>query len=67
MPWNINTPKTHPARKKNPTESLAKQLQTSQELTTNNTTQPKDTWIKQLTQGKCHKELTLVRPVKSTS
>jgi hypothetical protein len=28
MPWNKNTPKTQPARKKNPTQSLAKQLQT---------------------------------------
>jgi hypothetical protein len=32
-PWNKNTPKTQPARKENPTQSLAKQLQTDQELT----------------------------------
>jgi hypothetical protein len=38
-PWNRNTPKTQPARKKNPSQSLAKQLQTVQELTSNNTTQ----------------------------
>jgi hypothetical protein len=38
-PWNKNTPKTQPARKENPTQSLAKQLQTDQELTSNNTTQ----------------------------
>jgi hypothetical protein len=29
-------------------------------------TQPKDTWIQQLTRGKSHKGLTPVRPVKST-
>jgi hypothetical protein len=38
-PWNRNTLKTEPARKKNPTQSQAKQLQTYQELTNNNTTQ----------------------------
>jgi hypothetical protein len=38
-PWNRNTIKTQPARKKNPTQSLAKQLQTGQELTNNSTTQ----------------------------
>jgi hypothetical protein len=38
-PWNKNTPKTQPMRKKNPTQSLAKQHQTGQELTSNNTTQ----------------------------
>jgi hypothetical protein len=38
-PWNRNIPKTQPARKKNPTQSLAKQLQTGQELTNNTTTQ----------------------------
>jgi hypothetical protein len=37
-PWNKNTPKTQPARKKNPLQNLAKQLQTDQELTNNNTT-----------------------------
>jgi hypothetical protein len=37
--WNKNTPKTQPARKKNPTEILAKQFHTSQELTNNSTTQ----------------------------
>jgi hypothetical protein len=38
-PWNKNTPKTQPARKKNLTQSLAKQLQIDQELTSNTTTQ----------------------------
>jgi hypothetical protein len=38
-PWNKNTPKTQPARKKNPTQSLAKQLQTDRELTRSTTTQ----------------------------
>jgi hypothetical protein len=38
-PWNKNTPKTQPARKKNPSQNLAKQLQTVQEMTSNNTTQ----------------------------
>jgi hypothetical protein len=37
--WNKDTPKIQPARKKNPTQNLAKQLQTDQELTSNNTTQ----------------------------
>jgi hypothetical protein len=30
-PWNKNTPKTQPAWKEKPTQSLAKQLQTDQE------------------------------------
>jgi hypothetical protein len=38
-PWNKNTLKTQPARKKDPTQSQAKQLQTDQELTRNKTTQ----------------------------
>jgi hypothetical protein len=39
-PWKKNTLKTQPARKKkNPTKSLAKQLQIDQELTSNNTPQ----------------------------
>jgi hypothetical protein len=38
-PWNKNTPKTQPARKENPTQSLAKQLQTDQEQTSSTTTQ----------------------------
>jgi hypothetical protein len=38
-PWNKNTPKTQPAQKENPTQSLAKQLQTDQELTRSTTTQ----------------------------
>jgi hypothetical protein len=38
-PWNKNTPKTQLARKENPTQSLAKQLQTDQELTSSTTTQ----------------------------
>jgi hypothetical protein len=36
-PWNRNTPKTQPARNKNPTQSLTKHLQNYQELTSNNT------------------------------
>jgi hypothetical protein len=36
-PWNKNTPKTQPARKVNPTQSLAKQHQTDQEQTNNTT------------------------------
>jgi hypothetical protein len=38
-PWNKNTSKTQPVKKKNPTQSLTKHLQTCQELTSNNTTQ----------------------------
>jgi hypothetical protein len=38
-PWNKNIPKTQPAREENPTQSLAKQLQTDQELTSSTTTQ----------------------------
>jgi hypothetical protein len=38
-PWNKNTPKTQPARKENPTQSLTKQLQRDQELTSSTTTQ----------------------------
>jgi hypothetical protein len=38
-PWNQNTPKTQLARKKNPSQTQEKHLQTSQELTSNNTTQ----------------------------
>jgi hypothetical protein len=38
-PRNKNTPKTQPARKENPTQSLAKQLQIDQELTSSTTTQ----------------------------
>jgi hypothetical protein len=41
-PWNKNTLKTQPTRKENPTQILAKQLQTDQEQT-NNTTAPKHT------------------------
>jgi hypothetical protein len=37
--WKNNTPKTQPARTKNPTQNLAKQLQTGQEQTSNTTTQ----------------------------
>jgi hypothetical protein len=36
-PWNKDTPKTQPARKKNPTQSLARQHQNDQELTSNST------------------------------
>jgi hypothetical protein len=38
-PWNKNTPKTQPARKKSPSQTQAKYLQNSQERTSNNTTQ----------------------------
>jgi hypothetical protein len=38
-PWNKNTPKTQPAWKKKPTQSVAKQLQTGQEQTSSTTTQ----------------------------
>jgi hypothetical protein len=38
-PWNRNTSKTQLARNKNPTQSLAKQHRTGQELTSNSTTQ----------------------------
>jgi hypothetical protein len=38
-PWNKNTSKTQPARKENPTQSLPKQLQTDQELTSSTKTQ----------------------------
>jgi hypothetical protein len=38
-PWNKNTPKTKPARKKNPSQNQAKHLQIRQELTSINTTQ----------------------------
>jgi hypothetical protein len=60
-PWSRNTTKTQTARKKNPTQSLAKQHQNGQELTSNSTT--KDTWIKKITRGKLHKTLTPVKPV----
>jgi hypothetical protein len=38
-PWNKTTPKTQPARKENPTQSLTKQLQTYHELTSSTKTQ----------------------------
>jgi hypothetical protein len=38
-PYNKNTPKTQPARKENPTQSLEKQPQTGQELTSSTKTQ----------------------------
>jgi hypothetical protein len=38
-PWNKNTPKTQPAQKESPTQSLGKQLQTDQELISSTTTQ----------------------------
>jgi hypothetical protein len=52
-PWNKNTPKTQPAREKTPTQNLATQLQTDQELTSNSTMR-----VKQLTRGKSHKRHT---------
>jgi hypothetical protein len=63
-PWNQNTSKTQPARKKNPSQNQTKQLQKAKNLP--GPTQPKDTWIQQLTRGKSHKGLTPVRPVRST-
>jgi hypothetical protein len=63
-PWNKNTPKTQPARKKKPSQNLAKQHQTDQELTSNSTTQRH---IGQATHRRqTPKRLTLVRPVTST-
>jgi hypothetical protein len=38
-PWNKDTPKAQPARKKNPTQNLTKQHQTDQELTSSTKTQ----------------------------
>jgi hypothetical protein len=38
-PWNKDTPKTQPALKENPTQNLARQHQTDQELTSNSPTQ----------------------------
>jgi hypothetical protein len=38
-PWNKNTLKTQPARKRNPTQSQPKHLQNCRELTSTNTTQ----------------------------
>jgi hypothetical protein len=38
-PYNKNTLKTQPARKENPTQNLAKQLKTDQELTSSTKTQ----------------------------
>jgi hypothetical protein len=38
-PWNKNTPKTQPARKKNSTQNLTKQLQIDQEPTSSTKTQ----------------------------
>jgi hypothetical protein len=38
-PWNKNTPKTQPSWEENPKQSLAKQLQTDQEQTSNTTAQ----------------------------
>jgi hypothetical protein len=63
-PWNKNTLKTQLARKKNPSQNLAKQLQTYQDLTSNNTT--KRHTDQAITQGKSHKRLTSVRSVRST-
>jgi hypothetical protein len=63
-PGTKTTPKTQPARKKNPSQSLAKQLQTSQELT-NRTTGQNHTNIA-VPRGKTHQRLAPVRPVKST-
>jgi hypothetical protein len=63
-PWNKDTPKTHLAQKKTPTQNLAKQLQIGQELTA--TARPKDTQVKQFTRGKSHTRHTPVRPVTST-
>jgi hypothetical protein len=63
-PWNQNTPKTQPARKKNPSQTQAEHLQNRQEQTSTNTTQKH-------TDSATHprqipKRAQPVRPVKST-
>jgi hypothetical protein len=64
-PWNKNTPQ--PARKKKPSQSLAKQLQTNQELTSNSTTQRhtgQASHSRQNPQKGSDRSLAPVRPVK---
>jgi hypothetical protein len=63
-PGTKTTPKTQPARKKNTSQSLVKQLQTSQELTSRTTGQNHTNTV--VPQGKTHQRLAPVRPVKST-
>jgi hypothetical protein len=68
-PWNKNTPKTQPVRKKNPSQILAKQIQTDQELTSNSTAQRhtgQATYsrkIRQRSPYRSDRSLALVRPV----
>jgi hypothetical protein len=64
-PWNKNTSITQLARKKNPTWSLIKHLQTCQEVSSNNTTQRHTDQA--IHPRQIHKGLAPVRPVKSTS
>jgi hypothetical protein len=63
-PWNKDTPKTQPALKENPTQNLARQHQTDQELTSNSPTQRHTDLAAH--RGKSHKGLTPIRSVKST-
>jgi hypothetical protein len=63
-PGTKTTTKTQLARKKNPTQSLGKQLKTSQELTSWTTRQNHTNTI--VPRDKTHQGLTPVRPVKST-
>jgi hypothetical protein len=55
-PWNKNTPKTQPAQKENPTQNLAKQLQTDQEQTSSTKTQrhtSQAVYLRQIPQVAC--------------
>ena len=63
-PWNKNHHETQPVRKKNPSQSLAKQLQTCQELNSRITGQ--NHTDKAVPRDKSHQGLAPVRPVKST-
>jgi hypothetical protein len=63
-PGTKTTPKTQPAMKRNPSQSLAKQLQTRQELTSRTTGQNHTNIA--VPRGKPHQRLAPVRPVKST-
>jgi hypothetical protein len=63
-PCNKTPPKTQSAQKENPTQNLAKQHQTDQDLTSSTTTQRHTSPAVHLRQT--HKLFTLVRPVKSS-
>jgi hypothetical protein len=64
-PWKKTTTKEQPAKKENPSQNLARQLQTSQELDSRETGQHHTSTT--VTRCKSHKRLALVRLVKSTS